>query len=618
MQFKKARLIWEEYIEANLDNTCIDPQVSFDYGNSWMSLLNKAVNLRLTGSAVGSNIKSTKNGFKQLDVMFGFTPYFVPKIMDCEIIPDAVKGKPAGTYYFAVTAMLFDTPGADVKVGGGFYASGPSSTPFSKLYKVVLTEPSTINLYINYPHFAKGVCVYYGNSVGSTVNLELHTVTNLTQKLRINMDTSTNPIQLFNDFPFPKTGTVKIENEYIDYTNCTWNSTYWQLIGLTRGARGTAVVAHNNPDTSNRLPIYLASYDGGDYGEIPAKIYPRPNININLLQYLNFNGNNIVDLTKSTIPSIIGDVDYSVINRNYGTSLRFTGYGIVNLGLSLGTTGSIYFNIYITDTHITEVVDPVIFGDINGLWMKLSKFNNKPYIGYKEKTLINFEDYRIMSISKNEFHRLGLSWRKNITTENVELELYYDGFQILKEDIQIKFSEFIPGSPYLGGFYNSETLSISNTFYGYINNWKIFNIYNSSSEFETMYNLELTLPDINCGKISFNSDFYNYNTITNTTLSNYSPLIYTKFDGVSTVAGQAGLDYGTFYDDWAIESFLTDSNITSGARISYPLDSESIQVKFNMTGSVDGYISPLIKNIALIVSEASVTEAGSYCTSFFN
>ena len=107
MQFKKARLIWEEYIDASLDNTCVEPQISFDYGNSWMSLLNKAVNLRLTGSATGSGIKATTNGFKQLDLMFGFTPYCVPKIVDYEAVADATDGLDAGTYYFVVSATNF-------------------------------------------------------------------------------------------------------------------------------------------------------------------------------------------------------------------------------------------------------------------------------------------------------------------------------------------------------------------------------------------------------------------------------------------------------------------------------------------------------------------------------
>ena len=173
-------------------------------------------------------------------------------------------------------------------VSGDYYASGPIATPFSKLFKVILSEKSKVNLFVNYPQFTKGLCVYYGVSTGSTVDLKLYCVTNLTQKLRTNMDTSTNPIQLFNDFPFPKKGTVKIDNEYIDYTSCTWNSTYWQLNGLTRGARGTAVIAHTNIDTDNRTPIYLALYTGGVYGEIPSKIYPKPSTDINLNQFFKF------------------------------------------------------------------------------------------------------------------------------------------------------------------------------------------------------------------------------------------------------------------------------------------------------------------------------------------
>ena len=110
-------------------------------------------------------------------------------------------------------------------------------------------------------------------------------------------------------------------------------------------------------------------------------------------------------------------MDYSSVVVGSDMAIRFTGYGILDLDTTLPDTGSIYFNIFITDTHITEVTDPVIFGNKNGLWLKLSKFNNKPYIGYKEMILISYEDYRIMSITKNEFHRLGLSWRKKFNYE---------------------------------------------------------------------------------------------------------------------------------------------------------------------------------------------------------
>ena len=122
-----------------------------------------------------------------------------------------------------------------------------------------------------------------------------------------------------------------------------------------------------------------------------------------------------------------------------------------------------------------------------------------------------------------------------------------------------------------------------------------------------MYKSSLIGEDIYTGQISINTDFYDYSTVTNTSLQNYSPLIYKNFNGISTVANEAGLDYGIFYDDWAIDSFLSSSTIPSGGKISYPLDSKTVQVKFDMTGSVDGFLSPIIKNIAVIVSEASLS-----------
>lgn len=607
MQFKKARLIWEEYIHPVLPNTSIHPKVSFDNGLTWMSLLNKAVNLRLTGIATGSSIKNTQNGFKQLDLMFGFTPYVVPRIADYELEEDSTNGLEAGTYYFAVTGMLFDTPGLDDSTANNnFYVTGSNIKPFSKLVKIIISTKSKVNLFINYPHFTRGICVYYGKSVDSTVNLELYQITNLTQKLKTSIDTSTNPIQLKNNFPFPKVGTVKIENEYIDYADCTWNSTYWQLTGLTRGARGTTVTSHTNPDESTYLNVHLANYKGGIFGEIPEKIYAKPSVDGNLVQYLNFDTQTLLDITKLTTPTSLGNIEYSAINTNYKHSLRFTGYGVVDADLELPTTGSIYFNIIFTDFNINEETDPYIFGSETGLWMKISRFNSKPYFGYGENILVDYEEYKINSLTRNTLHRIGLSWKEDVDSGKVMFNMYFDGFNLLEKVSEINYTEFEPSAFYIGGLYNSNTFTISNTFNGYLDEWRVYNVYNNYSDFEFIFSNFNKFEDIYTGKITIDNNLYNYNTVTNTSLQSYSPTIDKVFTNISTVTNAEGLDIGVYYDDWAIDKFLTDGIINPLERISYPLDSDLLQVKFDMVGSSDGFESPIIKNISIIISDASI------------
>ena len=118
---KKARLIWDEQYLANLFDSqetasrCIDPNVSFDGGTTWMSLGDVASTLRLTGSSSnGSSISgSTSNeGFNQLDITFGFTPYGIAEITNAEYYEsdnDVFVG--GQTYYFAIMSTSYDLPG---------------------------------------------------------------------------------------------------------------------------------------------------------------------------------------------------------------------------------------------------------------------------------------------------------------------------------------------------------------------------------------------------------------------------------------------------------------------------------------------------------------------------
>ena len=116
----------------------------------------------------------------------------------------------------------------------------------------------------------------------------------------------------------------------------------------------------------------------------------------------------------------------------------------------------------------------------------------------------------------------------------------------------------------------------------------------------------LSRPNIYCGKITIDNNFKDLSGA-NISLNDYEPLI----DTVINTNEDGGNDFGIYYDDWLIEKLQTFSSIEENERISYPIDSDIIQIRFDMHGydasnESSGYYSPILKNISLIISEDSL------------
>ena len=45
--------------------------------------------------------------------------------------------------------------------------------------------------------------------------------------------------------------------------------------------------------------------------------------------------------------------------------------------------------------------------------MRISRITNKPYFGVGEVTIIGSEDFRVPSLTKDGYDRIGLAWRLN-------------------------------------------------------------------------------------------------------------------------------------------------------------------------------------------------------------
>lgn len=731
---ENGRLIWDEYYNTSMYDTsdaaltCIDPCISFDNGYSWMSFLNIASTLRSNGTSTNNNTKisaSTNNiGFNQLNINFSFTPYSVSEIVDIEY-EAASDGVFTGgtTYYFTVMNLTYDLPGyynddADTAGNNYLYYTGnyyngktygtlsngidiATYYPMSHIKSITLPSSSSkynIHLYIKYPKMSCGLCVYSGTISGTTITFNLNHVTNLVQAL--GADLAVNQIDrlvLENNYPLPSKGTVVVDSERITYNGCSYvtgitrtnaNGTSetvsrWCLLNLTR----TTNVAHYwKPNaTASLVRVYLALYEGGNYGEKPAAIYPKISLDSNCVQYIKFDSKNVNDLAThissgnsivNTTPTVVGTVAYDTIVMTMINSLRLTGYGVVltdikdlanitytestafsNYYAYLNNKGSIHFYMQLSEFVSSSSSDPYIFYPYNneeGLWMRINKFNLKPYFGFRYESnglyynieITNPEDYRLPSLTMGEYSSYCITWEtitktnKTDSSSNSNLNLMrftyiVNGVKILSFDSSIISSNFEIGNLCLGGsVLSGNTIVADSTFVGYMDDWRVYAgkvlTYEDSMSINKSNNL---ISNDNCGKITLDSTTYiNYNNAnisgTNTNslsesvaatsptnsdrIRKYEPRLYTTIKATAT----AGRDYGTDYDDWFINAYTSDGKIPSispstlssysSKNITYPISTDTIKLKFDMTGPGDGFSSPKVKNIMFITSEGSL------------
>lgn len=711
---KNGRLIWDEqYTQSYYGNNasrCIDPNISFDDGKSWMSLGDTAFALREGANAGnGARIVASPSapGFNQLDITFGFTPFAVAEITEVTYSAISSSEEPTNysksiftggkTFYFSVMNLTHDTPGFydNTKSGStylyysGNYYHGPVTGslgtakvdesnyyPASKIKEITLPGSSStkynINLFVRYPDMTRGLCVYVGDKTNNTtvnngsgnvtaIKMEAYAITNIVQKLGANVTKDSTTITLANNYPLPYAGTVIVGSEKIKYEKCEIVSGKWVLSELTRINRAEHTA-------SNNIPIYLAMYDGGIYGELPALIHPRGEDATDCVQHIVFDAKTVDDMAtnilsgatkRNTTPTVLGNVAYDIIVPSFVNSLRLTGSGAVNTDItslsslkngsvdyytSLNNKGSLIFSMMLTDFDNTNNLDPYVFAPLNssssGLWMKISRFNLKPYFGYRQngenRTLANFEDYILPSLTKNSFSTYCITWEtiaggaNDPRTGYIKFTYKVDGTDIVSFNSDIKGSDFEVGKLCLGGQANSNgtDYTITNTFVGYLDDWRVYKdrvitrnemieIIQSNSKNKRTHSGLLTLNGYN---INYNNQNLgtNNNSISesSTASAKYEPPIYTTM----LVTQSAGRDYGNYYDPWFVNAYTTDgrlkdiNNYIIGGyalpyppeNLSYPIKAEAIKVKFDMVGPGDGFSSPKIKNMMLMISESTL------------
>jgi hypothetical protein len=592
---KKIRLLWQEKIEDGY--TSIIPKISFDRGNDWISLQTLSGDARTNTESYLSS-EALDNGYSQLDITFGICPEIVPEIK--EVVTAAhTPGFATGTWYFAVSALTYDYPGFET-VSTSSYFNGP----ISKVVEVVLGESSSVDLYVRYPEYTKGLAVYWGQDDGGTVTLKLHHVTNFVQKLKTTLTDIGTTIELLNEYPFPSYGTVKIDNEYIDYESCTWDTDHWELTGLTRGQRGSTAATHTT-SFGNEIEVYLANYTGGIYGEIPERIYPKPTTSANLEQYLNFDSSSVLNLVSGgSTPTTLGTLEYSSDFALMGKTLKLPGTGVVKTNEALTDTGSIHLLHAFVD--LVDDANPYIFSALSGLWLAIDKTNLKPILGYDTTTILSSDDPRTPSLSKLDLDQLMLTWEP-ITGDLMNFKLYINENLVADIDSSIDSTTFTPGEPYIGGLQTGVD-TYTNTYIGYIDEFRIYNTVLTLSDCSTILEEVLNSDSIYCGLIPIVHSGYYPDLdvdILGTKIQLYEPLIDKEF--ATTTPATYGYDYGISIDNWIVEHFYADQSIPTAEHLTYPIDPDAIKIRFDMTSDSQGFKTPEIKNVSTIISEVSLS-----------
>jgi hypothetical protein len=252
--------------------------------------------------------------------------------------------------------------------------------------------------------------------------------------------------------------------------------------------------------------------------------------------------------------------------------------------------------------------DPILFGNPLGFWVKISRFNLKPYFGYGDNELTSDENFYIPSLGINNLHSMGFSWRKDPNSDYLQIYLCINDNEILNEITSILYSDFDPKELFIGGIKLSSS-AFSNGINANILDWKVYNRFLAKSDFISLFNEKINKSNIWCGKITTDKNSLDYSAVSGSIALNvYDPLHTLSFTLSSLGDIQAiGREFSVIYDNTLLEKYFTDGILPTNSTYTYPVDPDLIQIRFDMNGDGTGFTTPLIKNISLIISDASLS-----------
>lgn len=618
---KKIRIIWKEHMNGLSipANETIIPNISFDGGISWITLDGEAAEARRNYNPQESSYymsTDVEDGFIQVELAASMAPIPIPEIS--EIIVTQTQSTtpgafPPGTHFFTCQIETHDTPGSEENPKK-VYTTGP----LSKVKSIVLTEYSTIDLQIRYPEYSKGIVVYHGtgeltnDEPGLDANLLL--ITNLTNLLKEDLAIDGQEIILKHKFPFPSSGIVKINNEYISYNACLKTSDGFKLRISPQGRDIRETMKGNLIIHKAGVQVHLASLSGGKYGELPEKVYPYINYPKSLTSYLHFNSSPNADNTVSLINAISSastpikkgsNFTYTTEKGMSGSCIKFNGSHIIDPQMSLNDkSGSIHFYLMLYENLIDT--NPYIFGSEDGLWARLFKENGCLEVGYKTKILLSHNDLRSMNFQLNQWYSLGFSWTVDSDNNLLLFSIYQDGnlditnTYNLEESENSILSEWILGSPYWGGLKTlqldtSTGFNFKDTLSFYLDDVRYYDVYYDEIMFKSIDTELRNNADSYTGKLSLHyvpdsSDIF----YPNTDIDKYDP----SYNKIIKVKKEGGFNYNVTIDTSLIKS---DGNVSDNSKFVYPIEADSVKLKFDIRGT--NQVTPYIKDVMVIVSD---------------
>ena len=213
----------------------------------------------------------------------------------------------------------------------------------------------------------------------------------------------------------------------------TDGQTYWALGGLRRSINS---ISQKHPKTNISLSenyslevFYTPYYEEGSDG-LPPRDYNIPSIPNSLLYYLDCNSGVIKNIgyDSSSQPDEMGVLLYKEVSNMYGKAVKFNGEGIIDTQYQLNTPdASIYFLHQFNEFTENDADPYIIIGTSDyakRLWIKISKTNLKPIIGYGADILIDDDDTRTVAFSRNSVDKVMLTYRLDSANEKTIFNFY--------------------------------------------------------------------------------------------------------------------------------------------------------------------------------------------------
>lgn len=513
----------------------------------------------------------------------------------------------------------------------------------SAIDSFTINEKNKAVLILN-PELKTGDKVFF---IVDVIHYRLMYISNLTTKLIKAIEpNSSDPIRIDKRYPIPYSGKIRVNSEYIKYESLEFKTDlsnplgFYELNGITRESITTK---HEIGSL-----VFVSLLDGGSYGELPRKSISIYENTENLKQYFHFDSGSfsdtVSDMTGNNNGKIIGNVDFSNTESFLKTAASFNKAGVIVTKHQFQPNGTIHF--YFKIEKMPEN-DMIIFGSEKGLRLKLSKDNLRLSVEHNNSIIVKSENPKLSKVKIGHWTEIAIAWQYSAVFGTNRLYLFKDGFLEADENFSIT-----PGERYfaIGGLLKTDIVNdeysnveYSDLFLGKIDDWRIYDANLSLDQLESLDSKLKELGFDYCGIIKLDKrfvkkgsspdkdtllDYYLYDAA----LLQYEPYIIPYFsilkndtENIDSLSQHSSIcdlwplyaiDNGNMFTPEVLENVSKTNKIQDqlilksdgkySARISYPINTDTIKYRFELSGKSDGVNSPIIKDFATIVSTSTI------------